>query len=52
MQITRNSSETAPGPSGWFTGAVFIDTGRRPRGRVTAVGEQRRQDSSLRASVP
>ena len=26
MQVTRNSLETAPGPSDWFTGAVFIDT--------------------------
>ena len=25
MQITRNSSETAPGPSEWFTGAVYLD---------------------------
>jgi quercetin dioxygenase-like cupin family protein len=26
MQITRNSVETAPGPTEWFTGAVYIDT--------------------------
>jgi quercetin dioxygenase-like cupin family protein len=25
MQITRNSIETRPGPSEWFTGAVYID---------------------------
>src|SRR2546421_3117279 len=25
MQIMRNSQETAPGPSDWFTGAVYID---------------------------
>jgi quercetin dioxygenase-like cupin family protein len=25
MQITRNSLETAPGPSDWFTGTVYID---------------------------
>ena len=25
MQITRNSLETATGPSDWFTGTVFID---------------------------
>jgi quercetin dioxygenase-like cupin family protein len=25
MQITRNSILTAPGPSDWFTGAVYID---------------------------
>ena len=26
MQITKNSLETTPGPSEWFTGAVYIDT--------------------------
>jgi quercetin dioxygenase-like cupin family protein len=26
VQITRNSLDTSPGPSDWFTGAVFIDT--------------------------
>jgi quercetin dioxygenase-like cupin family protein len=25
LQITTNSIETAPGPSDWFTGAVYID---------------------------
>lgn len=25
MQITRNSLDTTPGPSDWFTGSVFID---------------------------
>jgi quercetin dioxygenase-like cupin family protein len=25
MQITRNSLDTSPGPSDWFTGSVFID---------------------------
>ena len=25
MQITRNSIESAPGPSDWFTGTVYID---------------------------
>ena len=25
MQITRNSLDTNPGPSDWFTGAVYID---------------------------
>jgi quercetin dioxygenase-like cupin family protein len=25
MQITKNSVETTPGPSDWFTGAVYID---------------------------
>jgi hypothetical protein len=26
MQITRNTNETATGPSEWFSGAVYIDT--------------------------
>ena len=26
MQITRNSLDTNPGPSDWFTGAVYLDT--------------------------
>jgi quercetin dioxygenase-like cupin family protein len=30
MQITRNTLETAPGPSEWFTGAVYIDTVATP----------------------
>jgi quercetin dioxygenase-like cupin family protein len=25
MQITRNGTDTNPGPSDWFTGAVYID---------------------------
>ena len=25
MQITKNSLETTPGPSDWFTGAVYVD---------------------------
>jgi quercetin dioxygenase-like cupin family protein len=25
MQITRNSTETRPGPTEWFSGTVFID---------------------------
>ncbi len=25
MQITRNGTETGPGPSDWFTGTVYID---------------------------
>ena len=32
MQITRDTLETSPGPSGWFTGAVFIDTIASPSG--------------------
>jgi quercetin dioxygenase-like cupin family protein len=32
MQITRNSQETTVGPSGWFTGAVYIDTVATPSG--------------------
>jgi quercetin dioxygenase-like cupin family protein len=30
MQITRNSIETTPGPSEWFTGVVFIDAVAAP----------------------
>jgi quercetin dioxygenase-like cupin family protein len=30
MQITRNDSETAPGPAEWFTGAVYIDSVAHP----------------------
>jgi quercetin dioxygenase-like cupin family protein len=30
MQITRNSLETTPGPSDWFTGAVYIDAVATP----------------------
>jgi hypothetical protein len=26
MQITRNSLDTNPGPSDWFTSTVYIDT--------------------------
>lgn len=32
MQITRNSAETNPGPSDWFTGSVFIDAVAAPSG--------------------
>ena len=30
MQVTRNSIDTNPGPSDWFTGAVFIDSVAAP----------------------
>jgi quercetin dioxygenase-like cupin family protein len=30
MQIIRNSLDTSPGPSDWFTGAVFIDAVAAP----------------------
>ena len=38
MQITRNSVETMPGPSDWFTGSVYIDAVAAPSGasRVSA----------------
>src|ERR1700737_3211750 len=38
MQVTKNSVKTAPGPSEWFTGAVYIDTVATPAGasRVSA----------------
>jgi quercetin dioxygenase-like cupin family protein len=32
MQITRNTTETAPGPSDWFTGAVYLDAVAVPSG--------------------
>jgi quercetin dioxygenase-like cupin family protein len=32
MQITRNTTETAAGPSDWFTGAVYIDAVATPSG--------------------
>ena len=32
MQITRNSIETARGPSEWFTGAVYLDAVASPSG--------------------
>jgi quercetin dioxygenase-like cupin family protein len=30
MQITRSSLDTAPGPSDWFTGTVYIDAVATP----------------------
>jgi quercetin dioxygenase-like cupin family protein len=30
MKITRNSIETTPGPSEWFTGTVFVDSVAAP----------------------
>ena len=30
MEITRNSIETTPGPSDWFTGEVFMDAVAAP----------------------
>ena len=30
MQITRNISETRPGPSEWFTGTVYLDAVAAP----------------------
>ena len=32
MQITKNSIDTAIGPSDWFTGAVYIDAVATPSG--------------------
>ena len=37
MEITRNSLETNPGPSDWFTGSVYIDTISAPSA-TSAVG--------------
>jgi quercetin dioxygenase-like cupin family protein len=38
VEITRNATETRPGPSDWFTGNVFLDTVAAPAGqsRVSA----------------
>jgi quercetin dioxygenase-like cupin family protein len=38
MQITRNTTDTTPGPADWFTGDVYIDSVATPSGasRVTA----------------
>ncbi len=38
LRITRYSIDTRPGPSEWFTGAVFLDTVAEPSGtsRLTA----------------
>ena len=38
MEITRNTIDTAPGPSEWFTGDVYIDPVAAPSGssRVSA----------------
>jgi quercetin dioxygenase-like cupin family protein len=30
MQITRNTTQTTPGPSEWFTGTVYIDAVATP----------------------
>jgi quercetin dioxygenase-like cupin family protein len=32
LQVTKNSVATTPGPSDWFTGAVFIDAVAAPSG--------------------
>ncbi|HSS62021.1 MAG TPA: cupin domain-containing protein [Candidatus Limnocylindrales bacterium] len=32
MQITRNGLQTMPGPSEWFTGAVYLDAVAAPSG--------------------
>ncbi len=32
MQITRNSLDTSPGPSDWFTGSAYIDAIAAPAG--------------------
>jgi quercetin dioxygenase-like cupin family protein len=32
MQVTRNTAETNPGPSDWFTGAVYLDPIATPAG--------------------
>jgi quercetin dioxygenase-like cupin family protein len=37
MQITRNSLDSTPGPSDWFTGTVFIDAVAAPSGSARTV---------------
>jgi len=37
LQITRNTRETAAGPTDWFTGSVYIDTIAAP-GEASPVG--------------
>jgi quercetin dioxygenase-like cupin family protein len=37
LQITRNTLETSPGPSDWFTGSVFVDTIAAPS-EASAIG--------------
>jgi quercetin dioxygenase-like cupin family protein len=37
MQITRNTRDTSPGPSDWFTGSVYIDTIATP-GEASQIG--------------
>jgi quercetin dioxygenase-like cupin family protein len=39
MQVTRSSVDTSPGPSDWFTGAVYLDPVATPSGssRLSAV---------------
>ncbi len=39
MEITRNSNQTMPGPSEWFTGAVYLDPVAAPSGpsRLNAI---------------
>ena len=32
MRITRNDTSTTPGPSDWFTGAVYLDAVATPSG--------------------
>jgi quercetin dioxygenase-like cupin family protein len=34
MEIVRNSKETTPGPSEWFTGSVYLDAVATPSGRA------------------
>ena len=41
MKITRNDTETATGPSDWFTGTVYID------GIATAVAPSRLQAANV-----
>jgi hypothetical protein len=51
MQITRNASETAKGPAGWFTGDLYIDAVATPAppARAAAADDPARRPRLLRA---
>jgi hypothetical protein len=54
MQITRNTTETAAGPSEWFTGAVYVDAVAAPsspsrlKGQRCSKGNRPRRDPATR----
>ncbi len=48
MQITRSSTETATGPSDWFTDAVYIDTVAIPAEPSRLAARQRSSPTVVR----